>query len=492
MPKRVFSVGYNFPGGVVQQINYQSRQTLLDADSIIFQPDISPSDSGEGYQGKPVLYESTSFEAKENNSHWRSELSSAYAAGKLIIIYLNAPQTVFIDTGQRNYSGTGRNRATTRIVDQLFSYSSLPINLTTQISSGTNVVLSAKTDYLAAYWKEFGAASPFQTMIDGKFNEIVLKTKAADRVVGALIKGKAGVMILLPPVQYDRSEFTDFDDESGESFWTKEATKFGNRLLAQIINLENSLKSSTARTPSPSWTQQSRYRLTKEVQLEQLIHQKNQDIVSLQEAKTKLEAELSGIGDLRGLLYVKGQQLEDAVLEALKLFGFSADGFDDGDSEFDAVFSSPEGRFLGEAEGKNNHAINIDKLSQLERNIQEDFAREEVTIHANGVLFGNPYRLLLPEKRPDFFTEKCLAGAKRSGISLVHTPDLFGPAKYLKEHDDSKFATKCREAIILGKGGIVVFPPPPQTSEDTTISNNDLVAPPPLPLTPPPPSPSGS
>ena len=138
--------------------------------------------------------------------------------------------------------------------------------------------------------------------------------------------------------------------------------------------------------------------------------------------------------------------------------GFTAESYKDSESEFDAVFSSPEGRFLGEAEGKDKSAINIDKLSQLERNLQEDFQRDDVNAYANGVLFGNAYRLQLPSERQDFFTEKCVTGALRAGISLVRTIDLFEIARYLKQSKDEEFAQKCREAIFEYKGKIVVFP----------------------------------
>jgi hypothetical protein len=148
--------------------------------------------------------------------------------------------------------------------------------------------------------------------------------------------------------------------------------------------------------------------------------------------------------------------------------GFVAERFDDGQSEFDAVFTSPEGRFLGEAEGKDKQAINIDKLSQLERNLQEDFAREGVVEYAKGVLFGNPYRLTPVQERPAPFTQKCLAGAKRSGIALVFAPSLFAPAKYLKEHEDLEYARQCREAIFQRCGEIVIFPQP--QTDSRTIS----------------------
>ena len=174
---------------------------------------------------------------------------------------------------------------------------------------------------------------------------------------------------------------------------------------------------------------------------------------------------------LRRLLYEQGKPLEAAILETMKLLQFDAQTFADGDSEFDVVFTSPEGRCLGEAEGKDSRAINIEKFSQLERNLQEDFARDEVTEYAKGVLFGNAFRLVPLPERGDFFTEKCLSAAERVGAALVRTPDLFGPARYLKECPfDSAFATACRKAIIETKGRIVVFPPPPVGADAVIVA----------------------
>ena len=102
--------------------------------------------------------------------------------------------------------------------------------------------------------------------------------------------------------------------------------------------------------------------------------------------------------------------------------------------------------------------MNIDKLSQLERNLHEDYSRDEVKEYAHGVLFGNSFRLLPPSERKDYFTEKCQSGAKRAGIALVRTTDMFEVSKYLKEHDDVEFAKKCRDAVFQAKGEIVNFP----------------------------------
>ncbi|NIR13718.1 MAG: hypothetical protein GWN86_07110, partial [Desulfobacterales bacterium] len=77
-------------------------------------------------------------------------------------------------------------------------------------------------------------------------------------------------------------------------------------------------------------------------------------------------------------MYEKGTPLEASIIDALRLLGFSASPHRDSQSEFDVVFECPECRLLGEAEGRDNKAVGIGKLRQLEMNLYEDFEREEV------------------------------------------------------------------------------------------------------------------
>jgi hypothetical protein len=121
-------------------------------------------------------------------------------------------------------------------------------------------------------------------------------------------------------------------------------------------------------------------------------------------------------------------------------------------------------RLIGEAEGKDDKAIAVDKLDQLERNLREDFNRqgEEGASFATGVLFGNAFRLKPLEDREEFFKQKCVIAAKRSNIVLVRTPDLFVAARYLKAQRDAEFAKRCRDAIISSAGAVAILPTPPE------------------------------
>jgi hypothetical protein len=460
--KRIFAVGFDLPGDEFEYISFNSDQALLDADVILFQPTLGNYGSFESYNGKPLLSENSSFSTQEHLNHWRSEIVGAVNAGKLVVIYLAKPIECYRHTGQKEFSGTGRSRIRTNIVSEVSSYEAVP-NLKSCVSkSGKEIRLEKDGAILGPYWKDFSVFSPYDVQIDGNFSKVLLRTRTGDKIVGALVHAKPGHLLFLPPLRYNEKKFIRYESKTDRSFWTKDALQFGKRLTAALVGLAETLKKSSHKTPPPNWVSDSKYRMAKEGEIQKEISSTATQISGLQTKKATLEVELIKAGGLRQLLYEQGRSLEDAILEALTLFGFKALPFADGESEFDAVFMSPEGRCLGEAEGKDNKPINVDKISQLERNLQEDFARGEVTTFAKGVLFGNAHRLLPMDNREEFFTEKCFSAAERAKIALVRTPDLFGPAKYLQEHPaDVGYAKQRRDAILKSEGETVVFPSPP-------------------------------
>ena len=315
---------------------------------------------------------------------------------------------------------------------------------------------------IAPYWNEFSNCSSYYVEIKGEFSNVLLQAEVGDRVVGAITRFKTGGAILfLPPIDFEKSEFIKENDE-GDYVWTKAGLQAGKRLLAVVISMSRAIFVNRLASPPPDWTFDDRYRMSKESYIEGQIIEISDKLAYLEKTKSKLQQSLEDTGSPRRLLFEKGTLLQNEVLVSLRLMGFEADTLDDGESEFDAVFSASEGRFIGEAEGRDNKAIGIAKFSQLERNLHEDFDRDEIDEIAKGVLFGNGHRLEIPGKRADIFTKKCITAAKRTGIALVQTPDMFEPTRYLLGHpEDKNYAKACRLAIANTNGEIVSFPEPP-------------------------------
>lgn len=473
MAKKILIVGFELASDEVTHEDFDSKVSLLDWDIVLFRPQITDfiSDTKQ-YQGKPSLDGNQSSQLKEACEHWHREVHQAIEAGKTVIVYLPPVEEVYIDTGERQYSGTGRNRATTHLVTIYNNYKCIPAALEPTTSHGTAVKLAPKgTEILAGYWADFGALSEYKVLLNSKMGFTCLLTKNGDKPVGLLLpsKNSTGSLLCLPDINFYHSTFIE-EDES-EFSWTEEAKQFAARLVSSIAKMDDVLRSQSNITPVPFWATNDSFFLPAESKLHSRLLEVEIQLNQLQRSKESLTVDLNLAGQLRSLLYEKGKPLEKSIIDALRLLGFEAEPFNDGTSEFDVVFQSKEGRLIGEAEGKDLKAINVDKLRQLTMNIHEDLQREEITTPAKGVLFGNGFRLIPLTERGVQFTEKCIVAARSSGIALIATQELFTAAQYLSGEKDEAFAGACRKALLCGVG-LTSFPAVPAQA-DTTIGGTD-------------------
>lgn len=374
-----------------------------------------------------------------------------------MFLLLNELQEVYVATGEKSYSGTGRSRQVTRAVTPYSNYKLIPSEIDVVNSQGTSMKLYDKENVLSVYWAELETYSEFRIIVSGKEVRPLVVTKTGNKTVGAYLRyeNAPGALVLLPYLDFNGTNFTR--ERKGERFWTKEAIQTAQQFVSGILSVDKALRQGGEFTPAPSWVSLEKFVLPKEQQITNKLLTLERQIEALQEEKEQLKQTLAKETELKRLLYEKGKLLEATIINSLKLMGFEAAGYRDSDSEFDVVFESPEGRLIGEAEGKDNKAINVDKLRQLEMNVQDDFARDEVREIAKAVLIGNAYRLSPPDDRTDFFTDKCLTAAKRSNTALVKTTDLFYISKYLSAKADKVFAERCRRAI-LNTVGVVISP----------------------------------
>jgi hypothetical protein len=458
----IHCVGLDIPDDAFEYVSFHSGSSLLDADIILFEPQIDYrfDRSVSSYHGKTCLSDSSSIQNRDSLKHWRHELSDAFMHGATIFIFLEKPEEVYASTGSEEYSGTGKGRQTIRHVAEIESYSVLPVEFKTIIPSrGRQIKLTQQgSNMLGAYWKALGSICHYEVYYNQPKGVPLMETKKGERTVASWIKGEKGNILLLPVLDFSREEFDHYDEKKREHSWTDEACQYGKALLGSVVELHRTLKTGGERSPAPSWVTSKSYKLQIEKTIDKEIAGINKKITEFREKRLDLEKQIEQETITKGLLYEKGTALEAAIIEALLVVGFKAEGYQDEESEFDIIFESDEGRFLGEAEGKDTSAINIEKIRQLESNIQEDYAKDHVTEYAKGVLFGNPHRLTEPGKRTTLFTAKAISSAKRSGYALVHTADLFPIVQYLKNSKDESFAREVRQCFADTSGEIVKFP----------------------------------
>lgn len=468
--KKILTIGFELCDADSEYSPFDNDISLLDWDIILLKPDINDYIHRQQsyFKGSPCLSDNDSFKLKSQSEHWRREIKSAIQHGKLVIVFLCDFNSVYIANGNKNRSGTGRNQKVTRIVDIYDNYKCIPITLNPTNGKGKEMKLSNKNSgIILSYWNEFSDKSKFNVTLNIEKSIPLIVTKSGDMEVGSLIRNEqsSGAIMLLPDIDFYEE---DFLNDEGE--WTDNALIFSAKFINEIVKISKSVHSTSEITPPPEWTKVAEFKLNKEKIISDELIKIEQKLSTIQRKKEELLDKIKVTSELRNLLFEKGKPLEQAIHLALKTIGFQVSNFDNGESEFDAVFTSEEGRFIGEAEGKDNKPINIEKLRQIALNIYEDLKRDEVTEPAKSVLFGNPHRVLPIENRDEPFSAKCLSSAKASSTALVFTPDLFMVAKYLSDNNNKSFAKRCRNAILKTTGR-VVFPSIPKKNETILIEN---------------------
>lgn len=315
--------------------------------------------------------------------------------------------------------------------------------------------LDSGAEAISKFWAEFGPYFRYNVHFDESVGRPLVRTTRGGKVVGTLIHPKQGGRILLLP-EIEWGPLLTSTTGTGQA---KQLAQFTARLRNALVELDRELRAETDAMEEPSWASRDEHRLISEEKLEAEILEVGREVERLTAVQADLHTSLRREAAVRGLLYEKGRALEAAVRSGLETLGFSVENFKSGDSEFDALFTADGQRFLGEVEGKDNKPINIDKASQLQRNLGEDYSRDEVSEMALGVLFGNAYRAQdVDARHEEYFTEKVLSFAKVANLALVRTPDLFRVVRALRNQWDEDFAIRCRAAIRHGAGTVVTFP----------------------------------
>lgn len=458
--KEIIAVGYHLPTNNDDYISIDSKASLSDADLVVFCPnfkDVFKYGDENSYKGKRSYNLNTSSRIVESFKHWKKELDSYLKSGRNLFILLSSKDEFYIDTGQRQTSGTGRNQKVTNLVDLQNNYKCLPFEIEVHNAIGKKIV--CQNELIKPFFKTFEKHLTFEAYIDSKeYYTELLKTKTLDKLLSASFKKDEGNIIILPYLDTDHDEFYNKDGE-----WSSEGLLFGKKILNAIIEIDKQISSTVEKTVKPDWLDNQIYDLKEANKTRDLITKVKSTIKELEQETERLETILKNEELYKDLLFETGKPLEIAVIKALEVLGYKANNYDDGVLELDQIITSPENfRYIGECEGKDNKAIDIGKFRQLQDSLNEDFERIEVDEKAFGLLFGNPQRLIPVEDRNDFFTQKCVKGAEREKIGLIKTIDLFFICQYLTANDNDDFKKQCRKAIHNGLGSIINFPKIPK------------------------------
>jgi hypothetical protein len=266
--RRILTVGFELASSDTQYESFRSKTSLLDWDIVLFKPQIGYLASYSEYQGKPRLSDSASFQLIESCEHWRREIKQAFETGKTVIVFLPSLEEVYVDTGERSYSGTGRNQRTTHIVTEYNNYQAIPVTLSPVTATGSSMKLSTRgADVLAPYWAEFESVSQYKVILTDSKVPACIVTRTGDKTVGALYRSKssAGTILLLPDINFYADMFVK--GKEGKQAWTSAAEEFAGRIVSTVVALDKALRTAVEVTPEPAWAAEPMFALGTETTL---------------------------------------------------------------------------------------------------------------------------------------------------------------------------------------------------------------------------------
>lgn len=455
---RFLSLDYDpvYGGDDVVRSSFTGDTSVFDFDVVIWDPARSfesyMGPYGQShYQGLPSLHENVSVRLRADISRRRAEFAEFVNAGRTLIITMCPPQECYIDTGERQFSGTGRNRVTTHIVSKIDMLSAIPIkdlevvrgrgNRITYVGDGSIVRLLRKYSQYVEY-TAFMPASPVQAYA------YVTET---ERAVGATQQSpNNGHLILLPRIDLKNHglEFNDDDSESGSgetepdedaSEWVDVAPDFQADLLAAVSQLTGE-----ATISRPAWADQfltdQQQKLRDEISAQQdAIEQSRARLAALQ----LTDQQLAG----RDQLYLgSGPTLEAQVEELLTLLGGETTTPEGNRADLRVTF--PEGNAVVEVKGVTKTAAEK-HAAQLEKWVSDDHAENDVL--PKGILAVNTWREIpLDERTGDDFPAQMLPYCTNRNHCLVTGLQLFVMRTQVEANPDH--ATEARRALLETTG----------------------------------------
>lgn len=149
---------------------------------------------------------------------------------------------------------------------------------------------------------------------------------------------------------------------------------------------------------------------------------------------------------LKGMLCGQGHGLERPVREAFRILGFEVLEPKKYKEEYDLYIKEPDLTIIGEIEGSNKQ-IDVWKYRQLLDYVSDKVDEGERT---KGILIGNGFINLEPDKRDEQFTQPAIRGCKKQGFLRITTCELFRAVNAILLDPDNKELKKLIKQEVLG------------------------------------------
>ncbi len=411
----------------IDLISFYSYDSLLDYEIVIIDMGNIAFEysSNEDYLGKRLLTENSSFEFLADFKRIKSEISSLLSLGKTVYVLLPVEPLLYVYTGKKQYSGTGRNRQATDFVNKFDLLTLLPLKLDVTTGFGSKVSYSKETPYKKLF--EIKSMDYFYTTYFDSENTgtPLAYIKNTEKVISKAFPIDDGHLIIFPSILDE----ADYNTE-------KEFRTVVNSFLHTIDDLNEEIKSSIEDYSLPKWA--DKYNVLDEKEKKESINDLEKKIEELRTKQKETEETLLEIQKYKLAFTATGKELETIIYKILKELGFKSLPVEH--NRADGIFEYNGIKIVTEIKGVSGSAAEK-HAAQLEKWVAEFIEKEEAIPKA--LLIVNGFRNKdLTSRTEDVFPSQMIGYSTKREHCLLTSLQLLGIYIEIKKNPKEK------EAII--------------------------------------------
>ncbi|MDT2865286.1 hypothetical protein [Vagococcus carniphilus] len=401
--------------------DFDSNFSLFDYDIVLLDLNrvIDNYNQTSKYNGKPRLTNNESFRFISDFERIQTEIKDLLAIGKTIYVNLPEIPIISIFSGNKKYSGTGKNRQATNLVKDLNLLDILPIKIKTTTSLGSRQDYDRNSVYKELYRikkMNYLYYVYFETEEQGQVISTILET---EKKISQIFTIGEGQLIILP---------FNFKPEFYSS--TAEYRKIINDFLHVIDDLREESKIGISEYSLPEWSK--KYNILDEKVKATKINKIEKQLTNLKSEKETIKNELLELQKYKLIFTSTGKELEEIIYKILLELGFKNKPVEY--NRADGIFDFKGTDIVTEIKGVKGSSAERHG-AQLEKWVSEFFEQEGK--QAKGLLIVNGFREKDLKLRTELiFPDQMINYSIKREHCLISTVQLLGIYIECKKNPD--------------------------------------------------------
>ncbi|MEO9330376.1 hypothetical protein [Gordonia aurantiaca] len=383
---------------------FDSTHSLYDYDMVIWDPHSSMQAfrTSGSYGGLPRISDHDSPSLRQAIARRRNDFEEFLKLGRTLVVFLPGDARVYVDSGERQYSGTGRNRHTTTIVTRCDILDSLPKRPKRWAALGDE--MEPADSSIGPLYRQTSEWWCYACIIECPEDfRPLLRIKGTPKVTAACTAYLQGDIVFLPVLVTGAVE--DDDDDVDDISGSRVASA-GYDSVDEVDSLEEDAGGDEIESDSsavdrmvldwllsfcrsdeivwPDWV--GHYLFRSEVQRSRKLDELRLEMARIQAEMDGLEVALESDQQWKLLVAGSGTLLEEAVARALTAIGFKLQPTIPGRTDVRGEYG--EIAIVVETKGVTKSAAES-HCAQLEKWVAEEL---ELGRTAKGILVINSYR----------------------------------------------------------------------------------------------------